>query len=225
MQAKSKMTQQRILSAARELFFEQGIAETTQQQISDAAGINRGLIFHYFKTKESIAALLFEEYIQNFFQRMRECSEQLTSDPLVGVLITERILFSLPRQDKNLAAFFSEIIRAGLVDSFLQQQEFELLSYEARALPDAPDPKKLRVYAGMLASLSGYLLSTDFVAQHGISPDFALLAVRDIHMNLLNVAPERRAALSLTAETLAGRISVSPSRGLFLLPDSFTVSA
>lgn len=224
MQTKSKLTQQRILTAARQLFFEYGISEITQQQISDAAGINRGLIFHYFKTKDSIAELIFEEYMLSFFSIMRELCASLVLDPIVSALITDRVLLSLPRRSARLSAFFSEIIRSGLADTFLQQQTFAILSRETSALTTPPEPKKLRIYAEMLASLTGYLLATDFVAQHGISPDFAAQCVRDIHMNLLHVEPERRAELFRAAETLAERITVLPPNNLTLSRECFSIA-
>lgn len=224
MQTKSKLTQQRILAAARQLFFEYGISDITQQQISDAAGINRGLIFHYFRTKDSIAALIFEEYMLSFFSAMRDICGSLALDPIVAALVTERVLISLPRRNARLTAFFSEIIRSGLADNFLQQQIFAILSRETSALTTPPEPKKLRIYAEMLASLIGYLLSTDFVAQHGISPDFAAQCVRDIHMNLLHVDPERRAELFRSAETIAERITVSHPNNLSLSRECFSVA-
>lgn len=224
MQTKSKLTQQRILTAARQLFFEYGISEITQQQISDAAGINRGLIFHYFKTKDSIAALIFEEYMLSFFSIMRDICGSLVLDPIVAALFTEHVLLSLPRRNARLSAFFSEIIRSGLADTFLQQQTFAILSRETSALTTPPEPKKLRIYAEMLASLTGYLLATDFVAQHGISPDFAAQCVRDIHMNLLHVEPERRAALFRAAEALAERITVSHPNNLTLSRECFSIA-
>lgn len=50
----------RILAAAEQLFADRGFKETSIQMLADAAGVNRALIFYYFKNKEALYRRLIE---------------------------------------------------------------------------------------------------------------------------------------------------------------------
>ncbi|MDN5851499.1 MAG: TetR/AcrR family transcriptional regulator [Actinomycetia bacterium] len=45
---------QRVLGAATRLFAEQGFENTSVQQIVDAAGVTKGAMYHYFKSKDDL---------------------------------------------------------------------------------------------------------------------------------------------------------------------------
>lgn len=49
----------RLMRVSVELFAEQGYAQTSVQQIVDAAGVTKGALYHYFKSKDD---LLFDIY-------------------------------------------------------------------------------------------------------------------------------------------------------------------
>ena len=51
----------RIVAAARRLFAEQGFAETTTQQIAEAADIGTGTLFLYARSKEDLLVMVFHE--------------------------------------------------------------------------------------------------------------------------------------------------------------------
>jgi AcrR family transcriptional regulator len=53
--------QARIVEAARELFQRQGFAETTTQQIAEAADIGTGTLFLYAKSKEDLLVMVFKD--------------------------------------------------------------------------------------------------------------------------------------------------------------------
>jgi AcrR family transcriptional regulator len=50
---------ERLMRVSVELFAEQGYAQTSVQQIVDAAGVTKGALYHYFKSKDD---LLFDIY-------------------------------------------------------------------------------------------------------------------------------------------------------------------
>jgi len=77
MQRKSERTRQRIVQAANRLFYRRGYNRTSFTDIVEAAGVPRGNIYYYFRTKEDIlhAALanrldiidtMMEEWNRNF---------------------------------------------------------------------------------------------------------------------------------------------------------------
>jgi len=55
-------TRERIVEAARELFFKQGYTATGMSQILEAAKANSGSLYHFFPSKEDLLAAVLEKY-------------------------------------------------------------------------------------------------------------------------------------------------------------------
>jgi TetR/AcrR family transcriptional repressor of nem operon len=51
---RGRETRQRILAAAAELMFENGVAETTLEEIRAAAGVSGSQVYHYFEDKQAL---------------------------------------------------------------------------------------------------------------------------------------------------------------------------
>ncbi len=101
---------QRIVSAATELFHTVGYDQTTMEAIADKAEVSRGTLFNYFPTKETLlipfASELFEQYVQ------QEILSYLDTQPstlhvlrFLFMSIHEHIL-TLPRIDRALQLEF-----------------------------------------------------------------------------------------------------------------------
>jgi TetR/AcrR family transcriptional regulator, transcriptional repressor for nem operon len=58
--AKGSQTRQRIIVAAAELMFEQGVAGTTTEQVRAAAGVSSSQIYHYFADKQALVLAVIE---------------------------------------------------------------------------------------------------------------------------------------------------------------------
>lgn len=53
-------TEQKILEAAQEIFHQKGYDGARMQEIAGHAGINKGLLHYYFKTKDKLFAAIFD---------------------------------------------------------------------------------------------------------------------------------------------------------------------
>ncbi len=51
---RGRVTRQRILAAAAELMFDDGVAETTLEDIRAAAGVSGSQVYHYFEDKQAL---------------------------------------------------------------------------------------------------------------------------------------------------------------------------
>ncbi|HNQ26949.1 MAG TPA: TetR/AcrR family transcriptional regulator [Aquaticitalea sp.] len=60
-QKKEDATYELIISTAKNLFFKEGKFNATTQEIADAAGVNRTLINYYFRSRDALFDLIFEE--------------------------------------------------------------------------------------------------------------------------------------------------------------------
>ncbi|WP_312513834.1 TetR/AcrR family transcriptional regulator [Chryseobacterium culicis] len=60
-QAKKDQTQELIKETAKNLFFVKGKFDTTTQEIADEAGVNRTLINYYFRSRDKLIQIIFDE--------------------------------------------------------------------------------------------------------------------------------------------------------------------
>lgn len=60
-------TEASIIEAARVVFIQKGLAGARMQEIADEAKVNKALLNYYFRSKEKLFLIVFEEAIQNLF--------------------------------------------------------------------------------------------------------------------------------------------------------------
>lgn len=60
-QEKKDQTQELIKETAKNLFFVQGKFKATTQEIADEAGVNRTLINYYFRSRDNLIQIIFDE--------------------------------------------------------------------------------------------------------------------------------------------------------------------
>jgi len=68
---KSIITQNKIAETARELFLEKGFDGVKMQELADRAGVNKGLLHHYFKNKQSLFDEVFTQAIDQLFGKIQ----------------------------------------------------------------------------------------------------------------------------------------------------------
>lgn len=76
MQPKDKNTEQKILDAAGEVFHVKGFDGARMQEIAEHAGINKGLLHYYFKTKDALFEAIFGLALKQVIARILEILEK-----------------------------------------------------------------------------------------------------------------------------------------------------
>lgn len=89
-------TEEKIKSAARELFHQKGFEGTRTRDIAEAAGINLALMNYYFRSKKKLFELIMLETIETFFQS------------IVGILRDEAL--STDQKIKNVSSHYIEML-------------------------------------------------------------------------------------------------------------------
>ena len=59
-----------IVSAARQVFFERGLAGARTKEIALAAGVNEGVLYRYFSSKEEMFQAAIIDPLEEFFERL-----------------------------------------------------------------------------------------------------------------------------------------------------------
>ena len=65
----SAATRATILAAAERIFAEAGLAGARTDAIAKAAGVNKALLYYYFKSKDGLYRAVLEEHIKDFYRR------------------------------------------------------------------------------------------------------------------------------------------------------------
>lgn len=95
-------TEELIKRTAKKLFFEQGKFNATTQEIADAAGVNRTLINYYFRSRDNLFNLIFEDAVRS--------EEKLR----------ESVLYSEQPFRQKLEAYLDESIRQAIEYPYLK---------------------------------------------------------------------------------------------------------
>ena len=85
-EGKKQQTRRAIIRAAVQLFGEQGYERTSIEKLARAAGIGKGTIYSYFKTKSEIFLAYCEDELEFLYQTLAEESDPDT--PLIDQLLT-----------------------------------------------------------------------------------------------------------------------------------------
>lgn len=79
MSRKSERTRQRIIQAANRLFYRRGYNRTSFTDIVEAAGVPRGNIYYYFRTKDDILRAALEHRVEIIDTMMEEWNRNFTA--------------------------------------------------------------------------------------------------------------------------------------------------
>jgi AcrR family transcriptional regulator len=89
-------SRERILEAARELFWVNGYEATSVAEILEKAGVNSGSLYHYFDSKEDLLLAVLDTYKEMLYPAVIEPAFQQADDPI------ERIFAVLEGYRKGL---------------------------------------------------------------------------------------------------------------------------
>jgi len=80
---RGRETRQRILAAAAELMFENGVAETTLEDIRAAAGVSGSQVYHYFADKQALVRAVIDYQTDAVLDAQETCLDRL--DTMAGL--------------------------------------------------------------------------------------------------------------------------------------------
>ena len=70
MSAAAVSTEETILEAARKVFMQKGFAAARMCEIAEMAGINQALLHYYFRSKDRLFGVIFEQQSNNFYSNI-----------------------------------------------------------------------------------------------------------------------------------------------------------
>jgi AcrR family transcriptional regulator len=137
-----------ILGAARAVFAAKGFADATVDEIAQVAGVAKGTLYLYYKSKRDIYLAALKQGVQTLVDRLRE---RLTAAGTVEERIRAFVQTRLSYFDEEAdffriyySEFASAITAKPASQRFLRDMYFEQIELLADAIRTAPDRATLR---------------------------------------------------------------------------------
>ena len=83
--AQSKATRERLVEAARTLFWERGYEPTSLADVVKRAKANPGSLYYFFKTKQDLLLAVLELYTRLLWPAVMEPAFKAVDDPMVRI--------------------------------------------------------------------------------------------------------------------------------------------
>src|SRR3970040_2462057 len=84
-QRRGLQTRAAILGAAERIFAEAGLAGARTDAIASGAGVNKALLYYYFRSKDALYRAVLEDHLREFRRRALEVLSAGGSGRLAGV--------------------------------------------------------------------------------------------------------------------------------------------
>jgi TetR/AcrR family transcriptional regulator len=171
---RADQTRARILDAAIRAFSENGLAGARTEQIAEEAGVNKALLYYYFRSKEALYAAALEQVVdsvraesfsvmetkatagERFVQMMLGNFDRSYSHPAMRSMIQQEMVRLHCGEENRIASMAEKFFRPlwGMVDGLLEEgiSSGELVRV---------DPAQMR-YAALGANLN-YFLSAPLI--------------------------------------------------------------
>lgn len=103
---------ERILESAQRLFAEQGFWGTSVQDITEAAGVNKAMLFYYFESKENLYFRLIEGILGEVLETVKDkiSARRNPVEKLAVILETYDELCSIPKNFEVFKIVFQDIM-------------------------------------------------------------------------------------------------------------------
>lgn len=151
-------TRSKIYKAAKALFYQQGVHETSYAHICAAAEVNKGLIPYYFKSKMNIACMVYRDFIAAIDNALVErWGEGSLSAPERNIIF-ELLMFRLLRANKNVLRFYSQVMSDPECHATTLASQEEVMNELAQGSHVSVDESELRSIICMVNGTEGELV-------------------------------------------------------------------
>lgn len=118
-----EQTRQQIIMSALKLFSEKGYASTSVSAIAKAAGISKGLIYHYFSSKEEVLKGIFNMMLEEG-DRIMEGWDGKTAAEKLRYSINESVQF-IKQQTQIMRFMLSLALQPDVINDLEEMMEQE----------------------------------------------------------------------------------------------------
>jgi AcrR family transcriptional regulator len=183
----SPTTKLKILEAAKKLFAEKGFDGARVDDIAENAGVNKALIYYYFKSKRDIL----EELVNGLIEELVKLSYGVIED---GVLDLES-KGSIQREMETFFKFLDDrkdVIKIMMMESLKESEEKPFLFRFSEIAISEEGEKMKELFANLGYSLDDIDVDEAIVADFftGMVPMISFIVYRDKWSKYFNIDPD-----------------------------------
>lgn len=148
-----------IVKGASKVFLEKGFHPTTIREISEAAGMSMGQLYHYVSSKDDVLFLIHRHLQIAFFEHMRKISNT-NDDAVIALTRALRHTLSFMVENKRLFQFIyreSKYLSKKHLQVVLQMDDKNIVEYWRRLIELVKKQKGLEIDTNFAANLIAYL--------------------------------------------------------------------
>jgi AcrR family transcriptional regulator len=99
-----------ILRESTRLFLANGYRGTSIKAITEAAGVGRGTLYWYFKSKDEILVTLFRKFEAELLDRLKETLKQVKGDFITRYKFLHKFTTEFARDNRDLSLAFNTLL-------------------------------------------------------------------------------------------------------------------
>jgi AcrR family transcriptional regulator len=177
---KSKQTKDKILVAALDEFAKKGFAGTRVDQIAQAAGVNKAMIYYHFASKEELFNELFQFEMEQLKKELGLVMAQRDVHSVEDMTMAVRDLLEYAGRKKKL---LQVLMSGAILNDTVQPQLFKLLDFTSavglelaqkagRSQPELTSDEILHeLFTGLLPLIQFVILREGLEAYYGWDED------------------------------------------------------
>ena len=153
--------QMRVVTAALDLFVQQGVSATSLQMIADAVGVTKAAVYHQFKTKEAIVVAAVELELGRLEAALDAAESAQPGPGPLEALLSQVVDLAVGRRRMVNTLLYDPVI----VRLLAEHEPFtEFMDHLFRALLRGRDDVEARARVAMVASAIGGAVTHPLVA-------------------------------------------------------------
>lgn len=117
-------TEEKILLAAKKIFYQKGLKGARMQEIADDAGVNKAMLHYYFRSKAKLFDKVFEQSIKSIVPRLMDVFLE-ESDLSTKIAHLVDMLIDLFLEDQYLSNFIMNELSQNPQKLFLSVLDYE----------------------------------------------------------------------------------------------------
>lgn len=199
-------TKTKILLAAERLFSREGFRGASVAEIARAAGVNKALVYYYFKNKNDLILSLFKNIVQELEEHVGQLVDP--GDAMDSVAWSQRKveqeLAYLASRKRIISVMLMEALKSANADSFLFECAETVIQHEVGS--------SLEIRKGAEDTERQKLLASEFFT--GFIPLIGFVVLRDKWCKYFKCDSDKALDYFLEAFTRSHLALPSPGRGL-----------
>ncbi|MFA0815280.1 MAG: TetR/AcrR family transcriptional regulator [Anaerofustis sp.] len=204
---KSEETKSIILQTASKLFYEMGYQATTVRDISAVSGVSLSRLNYHFHSKAEVAATVCKAFLKNINDQVYRTILPITNDLLLKDVIHIRLIAKGFISDDPRMQFYYEIACENIVAEILTQSSFLHFVEQSEYLSLGKRTEILRAYSHIFVAVLVEFMKSRHEGDPKLDEEQFLDLFSDMHLNLLDVAKDKRNELLQKAKEITKKMS------------------